>query len=89
MMYDTQPSGSTVSSGAATSVTWYSDTFSAGQQLQSGTSTFYIYGQCGFGGDVVTLTLVAGSTTVDARADYAHILALRYKEPGTSLGPEE
>ena len=27
--------------------------------------------------------------TVSARAEYAHILALRYKEPGTSLGAEE
>ncbi len=26
---------------------------------------------------------------VTARAEYAHILALRYKEPGTSLGSEE
>ncbi|MFQ5922276.1 MAG: LamG-like jellyroll fold domain-containing protein, partial [Anaerolineales bacterium] len=31
----------------------------------------------------------SSGATVDARADYAHILALRYKEPGTTLGPEE
>ena len=27
--------------------------------------------------------------TMTAHADYAHILALRYKEPGTSMGSEE
>ena len=31
----------------------------------------------------------SSGATVDVRANYAHILALRYKEPGTSLGPEE
>jgi hypothetical protein len=64
MMYTSQPSGSTVSTTTETSVTFYSDIFSAGQQLQSGTSTVYIYGIGGFGDDEVTLTLVAGSTTV-------------------------
>lgn len=29
------------------------------------------------------------NSSVTARAEYAHILALRYKEPGTRLGPEE
>ena len=31
----------------------------------------------------------SSGATVTARAEYAHILALRYKEPGTTLGPEE
>ena len=31
----------------------------------------------------------SSGATVTARAEYAHILALRYKEPGTSLGSEE
>ncbi|MFQ5922440.1 MAG: beta strand repeat-containing protein, partial [Anaerolineales bacterium] len=31
----------------------------------------------------------SSGATVDAITDYAHILALRYKEPGTSLGLEE
>ena len=30
-----------------------------------------------------------GDGSLDAHANYAHILALRYKEPGTSLGSEE
>ncbi len=31
----------------------------------------------------------AADAGVEAEAWYAHVVALRYKEPGTSLGPEE
>ncbi len=31
----------------------------------------------------------SSGATVDALANSAHVLALRYKEPGTSLGAEE
>lgn len=61
MMYQSQPSGSSTSSGS--DVTFYSDTFQAGQSLQSGTATVYLYATNSSAvSNEITLILRAGDT---------------------------
>jgi CSLREA domain-containing protein len=58
MMYDTQPSGSNISANAATY--FYSDVFTAGTQVEAGTSTVHLWIQFSVN-RTITLTLWAGS----------------------------
>jgi hypothetical protein len=62
MMYQSQPSGSSTSA-TDTSVSFYSDTWPAGWQINAGTSTVYFYVET-TGVKTVNFTLYAGATSI-------------------------